>query len=331
MGNLDRTLVAVSNNLGMMANNAADREHERVMAMRQENLTRLQYMLGEQSRQADRAARKEEFGAEMQARRDMFGEETKARKEMFQAESAARSAEGAADRASREKIAGMELSAQEQRWSREDMRNADAQYLSRTNAIDKRIQELNDYKVQAQAEGKLVDNSYLTQVDQELAQLGEQKRTLSQERDLMLARGGDSRYRKLSAEEVANLKKQGMGPGPTTSSQEENMPMSAQAPREGGSSIKVPQPPEKPPGMAAREARKITGSSTGRGATNLTPIGEDQPLQGGGRGAFGRESPSLRAPTLTGMSTEELKTQLQTADRGEAIRIRLELQRRGEQ
>lgn len=329
MAQRERALVALSDTLGSLANNQMNREHERIQAMRQENFMRLQHMLGEESRAADRAARKDELTTEMGLRRDLFKEETAARKELAAQESTARQAEGAADRASREKIAGMEIGAQEKRWEREDIRAYDSQYLTRTNAIDKRIQELNDYKVQAQAEGKLVDNSYLTQVDQELTQLTEQKRSLAQERDLMLARGGDQRYRKLSAEEVANLKKRGQDPG-TGATTSEDMPMAAQGPREptgGGTSIKVPQAPPKPPGMVAREERKITA---GRGATNLGPVQQDRMLVGGGRGAFGKEPPSLRAPDLTSESSQVLKEKLRTADRSEAIRIRLELQRRGE-
>lgn len=257
MAQRERALVALSDTLGGLANNQMNREHERIMAMRQENFMRLQHMLGEESRVLDRAARKEELATEGQMRRDLFKEETTARREMFQEESAARRSEGQADRASRERIAGAEIGAQQKRWEREDIRNYDQQYLSRTNAIDKRIQELNDYKVQARAEGKLVDDSYLTQMDQELSQLTEQKRSLAQERDLMLARGGDSRYRKLSKEEVAGLKKPSQGSGPEGSG--EGMPMAAQGPREpatGGSSIKVPPPPPKPQGMVDREERK---------------------------------------------------------------------------
>lgn len=315
MANLDRALVAVSNNLGMLANNAANREHERVMAMRQENFMRLQHMLGEESRGLDRAARKEELATEGQMRRDLFKEETQARREMFQEESAARRSEGQADRASRERIAGMEIGAQQQRYEREDIRAYDAQYLSRTNALDKRIQELNDYKVQAQAEGKLVDNSYLTQIDQELSQLGEQKRSLSQERDLMLARGGDSRYRKLSPEEVAALKKQGQGPG-SGGAREDMMPMAAQGPQEpgrGGSSIKVPQAPPKPAGMQAREERR-------RPPERQAAAGGGELALGNWEEATGEPPPSRRRQIAAGEGARDLVQLVKGA--GEAMDAR---------
>jgi hypothetical protein len=260
MARLDRALVAVSGTLGQLANNSADRDHERIMAMRQENFMRLQHMLNEEGRAADRASAAVERQLDRTDRREALTEEMKGRRELIKEEGALRQTEAAADRSSRERIAGMEIGAQQERWNREDMRAFDQQYLSRTNAIDKRIQELNDYRVQAQAEGKLVDNSYLTQMDQELAQLTEQKRTLAQERDLTLMRSGDRRYAKMSPEDVEKARQEGRLPPEPGKGGGSGMPMAAQAPREGsstgGTSIKIPQPPQKPAGMLAREERK---------------------------------------------------------------------------
>lgn len=286
MANLSRALVSLSDNLGMLANNSANREHEKVMAMRQENFMRLQHMLGEESRTADRAARKEEFTAEVGARKEMFGEETRVRREEAEADRALRQQEGAADRALRRSEGAADRGLQAERWDREDLRTYDQNYLTRTQQIDKRIQELSDYSTQAQAEGKLVDNSFLAQQEQELGQLREQKRALAQERDVMLARGGDSRYRKLSAEEVARIKKEGAGPMPNQTpgadpapprDRQGDIPMAAQAPAKGGSSIKLPPPPpgpQKPAGMIEREGRKRPPERQAASGPNELAVGE---------------------------------------------------------
>jgi hypothetical protein len=269
MANLSRALVAVSGTLGQLANNSLEREHEKAMAMRQENFMRLQAMLGEESRAKERASDSIERQLDRTARKEEMTTELGARKEESAADRALRLKEGEADRALRRSEGAADRAVQMAQITDRQGKDYDARYLGQLDKIDKRIQEINDYKTQGVAEGKFVDQNAAASYDTELAQLIEQRRTLAQERDITLARGGDSRYRKLSAEEVAQLKKQGQLPtgSPTGSPSDASMPMAAQGPREGsgGSSIKVPQPPAKPPGMVAREERKrpperVTGS-----------------------------------------------------------------------
>lgn len=258
MANLSRALVAVSGTLGQLANNAADREHERVMAMRQENLMRIQHALGEQSRATERASDIAERDKDRTLRKEETAADIKARRDEAEADRTLRRTEGEADRALRRSEGAADRAVQMAQIGDKEGKDYDARYMAQLNQIDKRIQDLNDYKTQGMAEGKFVDPSALAPVDTELAQLMEQRRTLAQERDVTLARSGDNRYRKLSAAEVAAIRKQNGGqmPGQTpTDPTEADMPMAAQAPK-GGSSIKVPQAPPKPPGMVAREERK---------------------------------------------------------------------------
>lgn len=260
MANWDRALVSVSNTLGQLANNAQERQQEKWRAMRDENFMRLQHMLGEQSRAVDRASdiaerekdralRKEEATADMKARREEAAADRTLRREEGEADRRLRREEGAADR-----------QVQMSQITAAHGKDYDTRYLAQLDKIDKRIQEINDYKTQGMAEGKFIDPNAASAYDNELAQLMDQRRSLAQERDITLARSGDKRYRKLSEAEVAALRKENggqmpgqppMGNDPT----ESDMPMAAQAPR-GGSSIKVPQAPPKPPGMVAREERK---------------------------------------------------------------------------
>lgn len=265
MANWDRALVAVSNNLGQLANNAQDRQQEKWRAMRDENLMRIQHALGEQSRATERtenrAMRKEEFEAEKGERRSMFEEEKKSRKEMFDAETAARGKENQTERDWRSKENSADRAVQLAQIGDKNGKDYDARYLGQLDKLDKRIQEINDYKTQGVAEGKFIDNNATAAYDQELAQLLEQRRAIAQERDVTLARNGDNRYRKMSKAEVDAILAANGGKMPGQSAQpparmpEDGTPMAAQAPQ-GGSSIKVPPAPPKPPGMAAREERK---------------------------------------------------------------------------
>lgn len=272
--NLSRALVAVSGTLGTLVDRSAQRDHERVMTMRQENFARLQHMLGEESRDKDRTMRKEELATEIGARRDMFKEEVAAREGMFEKETAARRTENETERGWRSSENAKDRAVQLAQIQDKDKDSFEKDYLSRLQQVDKRIQELTDYKTQGTAEGKFVDTGALGQIDSELAQLTESRRALAQERDVVLARTGDPRYRKLSAEEVARLRKEGRGQVPNQSptadpaplqDRQSDIPMAAQAPR-GGSGIKVPQMPPKPEGMMAREARRQPPPARGAAA-----------------------------------------------------------------
>lgn len=258
MANLSRALVAVSGTLGQLANNAADREHERVMAMRQENLMRIQAALGEQARANERTFEGDQRKLDRDARRQEFETDRTTRREEAEADRRLRREEGEADRALRREEGAADRRVQMAQITDKEGKDYDARYMAQLNQIDKRIQDLNDYRTQGMAEGKFVDPAALSPIDAELAQLTEQRRTLAQERDITLARSGDNRYRKLSAAEVAAIRKENGGQMPgqaPTDPTEADMPMAAQGPR-GGSSIKVPQAPPKPPGMVAREERK---------------------------------------------------------------------------
>jgi hypothetical protein len=288
MANIQRALVALSDNLGAAINYSAQREHERVMAMRQENQTRLQHMLGEESRATERAYDQTVRNQDRTARKEELATEIGARREESAADRALRQQEGEADRSLRRSEGAADRDIQRERWGEEDQRLLEKEYLGKLTTIDQRIQDLTDYKVQANAEGKLVDNSYLSEVDSELKQLQEQKRSLAQERDIMLARGGDSRYRKLTPEEVAAIQKRS-GPGGAVPNRDgAATPMAAQAPQEqtGGTSIKAPRAPppaapEKPEGMRMREERRgpanraaIAGGA-GQGARDIISAGRD--------------------------------------------------------
>jgi hypothetical protein len=251
MANTHRALVALGQGLGTMANRELDREHERVMAMRQENFMRLQHMLGEESRGKDRAFQATENAADRDAR---LGEQ------ISQVE------QGNLDRAAsltqhRESV-GVQREGNQLQRDQIDLQNRrydESNYLEQANRIDSRLQELNDYLTQATAEGKVMDEGALAPLRQEAAQLQEQKRMMAQERDITLARGGDKRYRKLTKEEVAALQPKDR-PEPKVAAQAPEKP-------KGGSTIKpvagakpVPPAPEKPPGMQTREdraARKV--------------------------------------------------------------------------
>jgi len=258
MARLDRALVAVGNTLGALANNQLEREHQAAMAMRQENFMRIQHSLNEQSRATERASDIAERDKDRTMRKEELTTELNARRADAEADRALRRSEGEADRALRRSEGAADRAVQMAQIGDRQGKDYDARYLSQLDKIDKRIQEISDYKTQGMAEGKFIDANATAAYDNELAQLMEQRRSLAQERDITLARSGDSRYRKLSAEEVARIKKENGGqmPGaPVTETGDSGMPMAAQAPR-GGSSIKLPQAPAKPPGMQAREERK---------------------------------------------------------------------------
>lgn len=262
MANLHRALVGLSDNLGYAINREADREHERVMAMRQENLMRIQAALQEQGRANDRAY----DATERDKDRAAAAAANKATMDLtvieHQKDRDLTLHEGEASR-----------SLQREQMTAAQRREQDASYMRQLNSMDSRIQELSDYQTQAQAEGKVVDPTYLKQVQDEISSLQAQRRQLAQERDISLARSGDSRYRKLSPEEVAKLTK-GSAPVPAMAARTE-APPEVQQPG-GAQTIKMPpRAPDKPQGMLDRETRR---SSRDRPAPAEAPQEPAAPL-----------------------------------------------------
>lgn len=221
--NWSRALFSLGDNLGALANSERDREHERVMAMREENLTKLRYQLeGEQIKGNQEYMTKENDKLRADQAQQHLSDQLTA-VEQANLDRAARAKEGAADRA-----------LMSERYNREDLANADAGYLRQLNAIDERIATISDMRTKAGLEGQVPDPETLKGIDTELAQLQAQKRSIGQERDLNLARRGDQRYKKLSPEEAKALLAQQAPPASAPTGQP---PVAAQGP-----AIKTPRP-----------------------------------------------------------------------------------------
>lgn len=289
MANLSRALLAVGEGLQGMANRQYDREKERVLAMREENMARLRSQLDDQKlekqqgfltaeNEKERSARKEETAAERTARQAENEQDRKMRLSEGEADRELRRREGAADR---------ELTSR--RLDREDRTTSDASYLRQINQIDERLQQLSDLKTKPALEGNagMADPQALASVDQEMAQLQKQKRQLAQERDLSLARTGDKRYQPISAEEAARLSQSTPDVAaarpqarPGTSIKKPNV--AAQAPQP--QAAPGPQPPGAPPmepAMAQRLNRQVVPPGATAGNPAVVPeLGRPQQARG---------------------------------------------------
>lgn len=248
MANVHRALAALGQGLGDMVNLEAGRERDRVMALRQENLMRIDHSLNEQSRSADRTFDAGERAKDREANLGVQISQVE-QANLDRKASATQHHESLAVQREGNQLQADQLALQNRRYD-------EGQYVEQANRIDKRMQELNDYLTQATAEGKVMDEAALAPLKQEMTQLQEARQSLAQERDITLARSGDSRYRKLSKEEVAKLKPAQQPPAaPKTPT------VAAQAPQ-GSTTKPVPSAPAKPPGMQVREERanrKVAG------------------------------------------------------------------------
>lgn len=241
--NTERALLAISQGLGDFAQIHYQKERDRVMMAREENLLRLQATIGEESRARERAHDAEQRGLD----RSAAAASDKARLE-------------ASERQHNESIAvqreGLGLQREGNELARLD--RMDKGYMAQLQDIDSRLAELNDFVTQGRAKGEIVDEAALAPVQQEIDGLKAQRTALQQERAYTLARSGDSRYTKLSAEQVAQLRKEGKIPGENTPRQgpKPDAPAPAPASAAQGPRPQVPAAPPKPPGMQAREERK---------------------------------------------------------------------------
>ena len=242
--NVNRALVAIGQGLGDFAQIHYQKERDRVMAQRDENMLRLQATLGEQSRANERNWQSGEAEKDRQARA---------------AADAAHLAQS--DRHHRESIGVQRegLGIQREQLDQTRIQNLEKGYMAQLEAIDGELSEINSYLTEARAEGKVVDESALAPYQSRLSELQGARTNLLQERAYMLARGGDNRYVKLTPEQVAELRKQGKLPGAGTAAQGPKpnaKPPTQPAPAAPAAVPPPPPAPEKPPGMQAREARK---------------------------------------------------------------------------
>lgn len=246
MANFSRALLAVGEGLQGMANRQYDRERERVLAMREENLTRLR------SDMDDKKLEKQQgfMSAENEKERTARSAETAAERTAREAENAAdrklRMQEGESDRNLRRTEGAADRGIQSERFRRDDAATQDTSYIRQLNAIDERLQRLNEMKLKPALEGNgmAADPAAVAQVDAEIGQLQQQKRQLGQERDISLARNGDKRYKPISPEEAAQF-------GGTATPHGAAPERPAAQP---GTSIKVPQRAAQAPAMNVPQA-----------------------------------------------------------------------------
>lgn len=266
-----RALLALSSGLQQWGGYRAQQERDQAMAMREENLTRLRAQLDAEARTQQQAFLSGESEKDRTARLAEGTADREARRAEAEADRRTRREEGAADRAVRRE----EIAVTSKRFDREDAANFDAAMLRQLNEIDQRIATLSDMKTKAGLEGQMSDPATLAQVDQQLQQLGQQRAQLSRERDLALARRGDSRYQVISPEEAQRLASAGRKPA--ASAAEAPAPEAATPapqPQTGrpsaGTSIKlprdVPQAPPMDPALAGRLQDRGLIPAAGNGA-----------------------------------------------------------------
>lgn len=237
--NAHRALVAISDGIGNFAQLSYQQERDRVMAQREENMLRLHATLNETARTNERT-----FQA---------GEAEKDRTARAESERLARE-QSATQHSESLRVQREGLDIQRDQLDQQRLTNLDKGYMAQLEAVDDELSQINGYLTEARAEGKVVDESALKPYQERLTALQQQRTSLMQERAFTLARSGDSRYVKLSPEQVEQLRKEGKIPGgPQTAAQ--GPKPNAQPPRTAAAAD-MPPPPEKPPGMKAREERK---------------------------------------------------------------------------
>lgn len=252
MANVHRALVGLSEGLGSMVNLAVQRERDKAMAAREENRMRLSHLLNEESRSADRTFQSEQREGDREFQREVMEQQQTFQSEQAGLDRTFRSEESEANRREQRRQFDSQTSMQEERFRREDERAEEQRYAAQVNQIDSRLQDLMDYQVQANAEGKVIDQSYMGQLDAEIQQLQKQKQALSKQRDLMLARRGAPGYKKLSADEIRQLAMA----QPTADDQATPGAAAAVADAQSAPPARqsgVPAAPEKPASMVERE------------------------------------------------------------------------------
>lgn len=330
MANWSRAFESLGQALLPLAQNAAQRERDAALAMREENLMRLQQKLRMEADTVQFGQQKELIGIEAGVRageRQLEQDFTR-----YRDEAGMKHERELLD--TRMKHERSLLSIKEGDGSFKNLQALEKSYSEQLNAIDKRMAEVQDKLIEqqadAQTQGLELDSTLLKPWQDELSRLQEQRRQLGRQRDLDLARLDPKRYATLTAEEVQRelaAAKAERGSDVTA----------AQAPAAKGSAAakeaanrssvdEVPPPPPKPKGMIEREARKKR-DVVPRGKAELGPIGRhfseldlDTPPPKMSRGG---------PIPLKNVSSEQLRKMLKTATPSEAARIQAELRKRG--
>lgn len=349
MANWSRALLNLGAGIGDVAQNVAQKERDAALAMREENLMRLNASLRQQADDRQFGQQKELVGMEHQMAQERTGQA-----QAFEVGMAERGAQHDLklmerreqhdltmqdrDAAMRREQMGAESALYEKRAGREDLESAQRSYAAQFEAVDERLAELNDQMIkartEAQTQGTELDPALLQPWQDEIKQLQQQKRQIGKQRDIHLAQLGDPRYKKLSPQEVEEERKVASGmqrstprtnryAGGPRAEQQEAVAAQAPTPKKGD----VPAPPPKPKGMMEREQRKAR--KVAPGGAQLGPMGAA--LLKGARGIARDVTKGFgggKGSELSGLSTAELKSRLKTATGVEATRIRTELEKR---
>lgn len=265
MANWSRAFENLGQALGPLAANVGQRERDRMMAMREENLMRLQHQLRTEANERQFGQQKELIGIEAGVRAG----ERQLDQDFEVGRDEARMTHDRELLNTRMKHERSLLSAREGDDSFKSLQALDKSYTTQLEAIDKRMAEVQDKLIEQQAEaqtqGLELDPTLLKPWQDELSRLQQQRRQLGRQRDLDLARLDPKRYATLSAEEVqselaaAQAERGNDGTAAQAPAKEgatRQPKAGAQAPASRASVDEVPPPPPKPKGMIDREKRK---------------------------------------------------------------------------
>lgn len=257
MANVERALLALSGGLQQLAGNAWQRERDNALAMRQENLMRIQASLDARARQSQN-----EFTA---------GENEKSRTQaaaLAQTQLESTREENRKTREFQGAQADKDRAVQRERFDREDLEKLDSSYLRQLNEIDDRLASLNEIRTKSGMEGMAPDPAALADFESQVKALQQQRAALAKDRATMLASRGDKRYPKVSAEEVARLLGQGGG----------EKPVAAQGPEPTQPAVDVPPMPPAEPALAERMQRVVDRNqrSAAAGREVVAPVSAEQ-------------------------------------------------------
>lgn len=286
MANLSRAFENLGRALGPLAANIAQRERDRMLAMRQENLIRLRHQLNVEAGDREFEQRKELIGIEAGVR---AGERQLEQDFTLSRDEAGRTFERELldTRMQHEKSL---VSLREGDTSFKHLQALEKSYVNRLEAIDKRMAEVRDKLIEqqadAQTQGLELDPTLLKPWQDELARLQEQRRQLGRQRDLDLARFDTKRYETLTAEEVqaelaAARRERGSDDTAAAQASERERTAATESPASSASVDEIPPPPPKPQGMIDREKRKERKVAPVQSRAVAQEVAKDN------RGAFG--------------------------------------------